>query len=100
MLGIAAKSAHVPIAASKAGRNEGGRRFVSIQQFARPKTMNLSRFGSFRLPGQREVTACASQVQIDTSEGVWENQRFYYAFGWCEITLPSVSIFLPCTVPA
>lgn len=80
MLGTS-KRAHVPIAASTARSHEAGRKFMAMRRFVSSKRMNLS-LGSFRLSGQRGVAASAAQAKINTSEGVWENQRFYYAFGW------------------
>jgi hypothetical protein len=39
------------------------------------------RFGSCASNRSRKVSAAA---RPSTADGVWENQRFYYAFGWCE----------------
>lgn len=59
------------------------RGLAPMQQYGptvRSGRMNL-RLGSFRRPTQR--AAASTQIQSSIPEGVWENQRFYYAFGWC-----------------
>ena len=88
----ASKGIQVPNQACKAISNEKQRRFMSMQRLARSKRMNLS-LGSFRLPGQRSgVAAFAAHTPVSISDGVWENQRFYYAFGWCVSRVMSANI--------